>query len=81
MGDNCVSIALNFCLKLKSEEQRDEKNKVLEFNLQILALNGSGFHTWTVLNNIPCDNRIRNIVKKGKGKVELKVLIGYIEKR
>ena len=44
-GDNCVEKALDFCLKLKREEYKDKKGKVLEYNLQLHAHNGSGFDT------------------------------------
>ena len=77
-GDNCVSKALDFCLKLR--EERKIKNKIAEYNLQSHAHNGSGFDTWIVLNNLDCDEHIVNIIKKGKGIIELKVFIGYIEK-
>ena len=79
-GDDCVEKASDFCLKLKGEAYRDSKGKVLESNLQLHAHNGSGFDTWIVLNNLPCDKRIVNIIIKGKGIIELKVFNGYIEK-
>ena len=66
-GYNCVEKALDFCLKLRGEEYKDQKGKVLEYNLQFHAHNGSGFDTWRVLNNRPCDKRIFNIIKNGKG--------------
>ena len=62
-GDDCVEKALDFCLKLKGDEYKDKKGKVLEYNLQLHAHNGSGFDTWIVLNNLPCDKRIVNIIK------------------
>ena len=64
-GDNCVEKALDVCLKLKREEYKDKKGKVLDYNLQLLAHNGSGFDTWIVLNNLSCDKRIVNIIKNG----------------
>ena len=64
-ADNCVEKALDFCLKLK-EEREDIKNKILEYNLQLHAHNGSGFDTWIILNNLPCDKRVVNIVKMPK---------------
>ena len=41
-GDNCVTNASDFCLKLKREE-RKFKNRSVEYNLQLHAHNGSGF--------------------------------------
>ena len=80
-GDNYVEKALGVCLKLKGEKYKDKKCKILEYNLQLHAHNGSGFDTWTVLNNLPCDKRIVNIIKKGKSIIESKVFNGYIEKK
>ena len=51
-GDNCINNALDFCLKLKGEE-RIVKIKIVEYNLQMHAHNGSGFDTWIILNNLP----------------------------
>ena len=79
-GDNCVEKALDFCLKLKGEEYKDKKEEILEYNLQLHAHNGSGFDTWRILNYLPCDKRIVNIIKNGKRIIELKVFNGWIEK-
>ena len=79
-GDNCVTNALDFCLKLKREE-RKLKNKLVEHNLQLHAHNGSGFDRWIILNNLSCDKHIVNIIKNGNGIIESKLLIGYIEKK
>ena len=65
-GDNCVGKGLDFCLKLKREERKDSKNKILEYNLQLNAHNVCGFGTWIVLNNLPCDKRIVNMIRNGK---------------
>ena len=78
-GDNCINNALDFCLKLKGEE-RKVKNKIVEYNLQFHAHNGSGFDTWTILNNLPCDKHINDIIKNGKGIISLKIFNGYIAK-
>ena len=78
-GDKCISNALDYCLKLKGEEYKIN-NKVVEYNLQMPAHKGSGFGTWIVLNNLDCDKRIVNVIKNGKGIIELKVFNGYIEK-
>ena len=77
-GDNCISNRLDFCLKLKGEE-RKVKNEIVEYNLQLHAHNGSGFDTWIILNNLPCDKHIVDIIKNGKGNIELKVFNGLIE--
>ena len=44
------------------------------------AHNGSGFDTWIILNNLPRDKHIVDIIKNGKSIIELKVFNGLIEK-
>ena len=78
-GDNCINNALDFCLQLKGEE-RKVKNKIVEYNLQMHAHNGSGFDTWIILNNLPCDKHIVDIIKNRKGIIELKIFNGLIYK-
>ena len=69
-GDNCINNALDCLLKLKGEE-RKVNNKIVEYNLQLHAHNGSGFDTWIILNNLPCDRHIvGDIIKNGKGIIE-----------
>ena len=80
MGDDCINNALDYLLKLKGEE-RKVNNKIVEYNLQMHAHNGSGFDTWIILNNLPCDRHVvSDIIKNGKGIISLKVFNGYISK-
>ena len=75
-GDNYVKKALDFCLKLKGEE-RKSKIKIVEYNLQLHAHNGSGFDTWIIINNLSCDKHIvGDIIKHGKGIKEIKLFNG-----
>ena len=78
-GDNCFGNALDFCLKFKGEE-RKVKNKIVEYNLQMHAHNGSGFDTWITINYLPCDKHIVDIIKNGKGIIKLRVFNGLILK-
>ena len=79
-GDNCINNALDYLLKLKGEE-RKVNNKIVEYNLQLHAHNGSGFDTWIILNNLRCDKHIvGDIIKNGKGIIELKIFNGLIYK-
>ena len=80
-GDNSVENVLDFCLKLKREEYKDKKSKHLENNPQLHAHIGSGFDTWIVLSNLPFNQKIVNIIKNGKGIIELEVFNGYIVKK
>ena len=78
-GDNCVSKALDFCLKLKGEKRR-VKNEIVVYNFQLHAHNGSGFDTWIVLNNLDCDKHSVNVIKNGKGIIDFKVINVYNKK-
>ena len=80
-GDNCISNALDYLLKLKGEERKTVNNKIVEYNLQMHAHNGSGFDIWIILNILPCDRHIvGDIIKNEKGIIELKVFNGLIYK-
>ena len=67
---------------MKGEERKTSLNtKNVEYNLQLHALNSSGFDTWIILYNLPCDkHNVGDIIKNGKGIIELKAFNGYIEK-
>ena len=56
-------------------------NKIVEYNLQLHAHNGSGFDTWIILIILRCDKHIvGDIIKNGKGIIELKIFNGLIYK-
>ena len=79
-GDNCINNALDYLLKLKGEE-RKVKNKIVEYKLQMHAHNGSSFDSWIILNNLTCDRHIvGDIIKNGKGFIELKIFNGLMYK-
>ena len=78
-GDICIDKALDFCLKLKGEEKK-LNGRLIEYDLQMHAHNGSGFDTWVLLNNLRCDKHIVDIIKNGKGIISLKVFNGLIYK-
>ena len=78
-GDDCTSKVLDFCLKLRADERRISlKYKVVDYNLQLHAHNGSGFDTWIVLKNVPCDKHLVDNIKNSKDISSLRVFNGYI---
>ena len=79
-GDNFISNALDNCSKFKDDE-RKVKSKILEYSLQMHAHNGSGFDTWIIINNLPCDKHTVDIIKIGKGIIELKVFNRHISNK
>ena len=65
VGDKGIGNALDFLLKYKGDERKVGK-QIVENNLQLHANNGSGFDTWIVFNNLPCDKHNVDIIKIGK---------------
>ena len=65
--------------EFKGEEQK-VINRIAEYILQLHARNGSGFDTWIILNNLPCDRHLADIIKNGKSIFSMKVFIGYTDK-
>ena len=51
-----------FFIKIQAKERKTIINKIVQFNLQLPAHDGSGFDTWIILNNHPCDNHIVDII-------------------
>ena len=39
----------------------------------------NGFDTWIILNNLPCDKHIVDVIKNGKGIISMIILIGFID--
>ena len=77
---NCINKTLDYLLKIKGVE-RNFKNKIVEYTLQLHVQNGSGLDTLIVLNNLPCDRRIVENIKNGEGIVDLKIFTGYLQNR
>ena len=77
VGDDSITKALDFCLKLKEGERRTSlDNKIVENNLKLHAHNGSGFDTWIIIKKLPCDKHIVDIITIGKGIIKLRVVNG-----
>ena len=77
-GTDCVSEMLDHVLSFKGEPKK-VKNKIVEYNLYLIALNGSGFDSYVVLNNLPQWRSIVKLIKIGAGIISLKIFNGYID--
>ena len=77
-GINCVDEMLDHVLSFKGEPKK-VKNKIVEYNLYLLAHNGSGIDSYVVLNNLPQWRSIVNLIKNGGGIVSLKIFNGYVD--
>ena len=77
-GSNCFNEMLSHVLTFKGEKAN---NKVVEFNLYMIAYNEFGFHSYVVLNNLPQWQIVLNLIKNEAGIVSLKRLHGYADER
>ena len=78
VGDDWINNALDFCLKLKGEQRKTTNNKIIEIYIQLHAHNGSCFDNWNLLNKLPCDKHIVDIIKNSKGIISMKIFNSYI---
>ena len=69
---------LDHVLSFKGEPKK-VKNKIVEYNLYLIAQNGSGFDSYVVLNNLPQWRSVVKLIKNGTGIISLKIFNGYID--
>ena len=77
-GTNSIREMLNHVLQFKGEGKKIN-NKFVEYNLYILAHNGSGFDSYVVLNNLPQWRTVVTLIKNGSGIVSFKIFNGYVD--
>ena len=68
---------LDHVLSFKGEPKK-VKNKIFEYNLYLIAHNGSGFDIYVVLNNLPQWRSVVKLIKNGAGIISLKIFNGYV---
>ena len=64
-----------FC---RSKENQEKSIKNVEYNLYLIAHNGSGFDSYVVLNNLPQWRNVVNLNKKRAGIASLKIFNSYV---
>ena len=69
---------LDHVLSFKGEPKK-VKNKFVEYNLYLIAHNGSGLDSYVVLNNFPRWRIIVKPIKKGAGIYSPKIFNGYVD--
>ena len=77
-GTGCINKMLDHVLSFKCEPKKI-KNKIVEYNLYLIAHNGSGFDSYVVLNNLPRWRSVVKLIKNGRGIVSLKIFNGYVD--
>ena len=77
-GTICIEEMLDQVLEIKGEAKR--VNKIVKYNLYLIAHNGSGFDSYVVLKNLLQWLTVFNLNKNGSGNVSLKIPNGYADK-
>ena len=76
-GSDNINKMLDFVLQFKGEPKRIN-NKIVKYNLYLIAHKGSGFDSYVVLNNLP-KWRTFKLIKNGSGIVSLQIFNGYVD--
>ena len=71
---------LDHVLSFKGEPKK-VKNKIVEYNLYLIAHNGSGFDSYVVLNNLPQWRSVVKLIRNGAGNISLKIFNGYVDEK
>ena len=71
---------LDHVLSFKGEPKK-VKNKIVEYNLYLIAHNGIGFDSYVNLNNLPQWRSVVKLIKNGAGIVSLKIFNGYVDQQ
>ena len=67
---------LDHVLSFKGEPKK-VRYKIVEYNLYLIAHNGSGFDSYVVLNNLPQWRSVVKLIKKGAGTTSHKIFNSY----
>ena len=60
-------------------EPKKVNNKIVEYDLYLIAHNGSGFDRYVVINNFPQWPSVVNLIKNRAGLVSLKIFNRYVD--
>ena len=77
-GIHCTNEMLDHVLSFKGEP-KNVKNQIVEYNLCLIAHNGSSFDSYVILNNLPHWRSVVKLIKNGAGIVSLKIFNGYVD--
>ena len=77
-GTDCINEMLDHVLSFKGEPKK-VRNKIVEYNLYLIAHNGFGFDSYVVLKNLPQWRSVVKPIKNGAGIVSLKIFNGYVD--
>ena len=78
-GEDCITKMFKKLQDLKGEPKKIEKNEkeiTAEYEMKMIAHNGSGFDSWIILDNLPELCRITSMIKTAKGIINIKIYNG-----
>ena len=78
-GEDCITKMFKKLQDLKGEPKKIEKNGkeiTVEYEMKMIAHNGSGFDNWIILDNLPEWCRITSMIKTGKGIINMNIYNG-----
>ena len=79
-GTDCINEMLDHALSFKGEPKK-VKNEIVEYNLYLVAHNGSGSDSYVVLNNLSQWRSVVKLIKNGAGIISLKIFNGYVDEK
>ena len=77
-GLDNINKMLDYVLQFKGEAKRIN-NKIVKYNLHLIAHKGSGFDSYVVLNHLPQWRTVVTLIKNGSGIVSHKIFNGYVD--
>ena len=77
-GTDCINETLDHVLSFKGEPKKIN-NKIVEYNLYLIAHSGSGFDSFVVLNNLPQWRSVVKLIKNGAVIISIKIFNGYVD--
>ena len=76
-GIDCINELLDHVLSFRVESKKIKK--IVEYNLYLIAHNGTGFDSYVLLNNLPQRRSVVESIKNGAGFISLKRFNGYVD--
>ena len=77
-GTDCINEMLDHVLSFKGEPKK-VNNRIVEYNLYLIAHNGSGFDSHGVLNDLAQWRSVVKLIKNAAGVISFKLLNGYVD--
>ena len=77
-GLDNINKILDYVLQFKGEPKRIN-NRIVKYNLYLIAQKGSGFDSYVILNNLPQWRTVVSLIKNGSDIVSLKIFNGYAD--